>query len=601
MSAELFLNTLFHDKPEGDYILIWEKRIDKKISYWFNQTEKAVKHFNKQGSLQDTYVGCGTSLAALPQFRRCKAAEISGIAAAWLDVDILDPVHSKPNLPETNFKAAEVIVPFPLKPTIVVHSGHGYQFWWVFDKFIKFNNQVEHDSAADLLHQFTWTMRDCARTMGYDLDMTFDLSRVFRIPGGKNFKDKPALPVIMEKCSEDYYTQEEFRNALISLRASLGENATPIESRKSVSKVVSMVTGEKFVMDPDAEPPQDKFEVLSELEPKFLATWEHKRRDFKSGDESASAYDLSLASFATLAGWERQEIVDLLIAFRRRNGLPPKLVEGYYRRTCDKAESVIRERQQFEELNEILQDNTLTNIDPNKTPEENEDAKEKARVAAKAALSTILKVNVLEILKFNIHPAEFKMITDQTSILIGGIKNLVDQPCFRRVFAEATGKYMPKMSETKWATVSTALMALWKETSAGEDTSTIGTVRSWLQGFLANHTPLYDPAEGIKAHRPYFHNGALYLAGPDLRHYVGLYEQEVINRKAMGIMLKEYGFTPLNHNVKLDSGWVSRSVWKIEIAKDPVVKSFVNEDMLRNASQQLLDEQEAEKQDTEAA
>ncbi len=51
MDAERFFKTLFHDKPDSEFILIWEKRDNKKVSYWFNETSKAIEHFNQTGQM----------------------------------------------------------------------------------------------------------------------------------------------------------------------------------------------------------------------------------------------------------------------------------------------------------------------------------------------------------------------------------------------------------------------------------------------------------------------------------------------------------------------------------------------------------------------
>jgi hypothetical protein len=53
----------------------------------------------------------------------------------------------------------------------------------------------------------------------------------------------------------------------------------------------------------------------------------------------------------------------------------------------------------------------------------------------------------------------------------------------------------------------------------------------------------------------------------------------------MGIMLREYGFIPLTINIRGDGRYFSRSLWKIEIAKDAVAQSFVNDSILRNANE----------------
>jgi hypothetical protein len=584
MDAELFLNTLYHDKPESDRILIWEKRKDKKVSYWFDHISDAIKHFKAQGSKQDTYVGCGTSAKTLPAFRRCLADEISGIPAAWIDVDILDPVHSKPNLPENALKAKEIIEPFPLKPTIIVHSGHGYQFWWVFDKFGKINNEHQRDLAADLLHRFTWTMRDCARSMGYDLDMTFDLSRVFRIPGGKNFKDESApIPVTMEYCGSNYYSIAEFQTALDQFRLNLGEDATPIgERKKTAVPTTCPVQGKKFVIDPNAEPPQVKFDALLELDTKFRASWEHRRKDFKSGDESASTYDLSLASFAFAAEWEEQEIVNMLIAFRRVNGLPAKLVEKYYERTLITASNAIKDKKIIDDLNDIVSD---LDAAENKPPEE------KAALidSAKELLKKLLKIKFIRLVEYNMDPKEYRVEMASGEIHLGGIQNLFDQLCFRRKIAEAIHVYIDKMKEETWGKVVRALFHIIEKEDVSDETNNKGQIRIWMTKFLTDHAPLYDMTEGVRSDRPFYHSNYFYFSGSEFRNYVAKFCQEIINPKAMGIMLKESGYRSVHRSVKNEQGkYITRSLWEIEISKNIVAQEFVNFEALREANRQLI-------------
>jgi hypothetical protein len=108
--------------------------------------------------------------------------------------------------------------------------------------------------------------------------------------------------------------------------------------------------------------------------------------------------------------------------------------------------------------------------------------------------------------------------------------------------------------------------------------------------------------EGLVSHRPFYHRDSLYIFGPDLRNYVAMFWKELINPKTMGIMLKEFGFTSLILNIKKDTGYVSRSVWKIEISKDKVAEEFIDWDMLNNANNalleaQMLKDQEGEKND----
>jgi hypothetical protein len=116
------------------------------------------------------------------------------------------------------------------------------------------------------------------------------------------------------------YSPEYLRTKIIAVE----ESVTPA-NKGSVPE---------FDLSRDAEPPADKLRALLQ-NPKVRASWDHDRDDLQ--DRSASAYDLSLASFAAARGWSDQEIVDLLIASRRHNHKPVKLRADYYERTLTTA------------------------------------------------------------------------------------------------------------------------------------------------------------------------------------------------------------------------------------------------------------------------
>ena len=71
------------------------------------------------------------------------------------------------------------------------------------------------------------------------------------------------------------------------------------------------------------------------LDSKFRQTWKKDRPDMQ--DQSASSYDMALANAAVRADWPDQEVVNLLIAFRRAHGFDLKLREEYYALTIGKA------------------------------------------------------------------------------------------------------------------------------------------------------------------------------------------------------------------------------------------------------------------------
>ncbi len=92
---------------------------------------------------------------------------------------------------------------------------------------------------------------------------------------------------------------------------------------------------EVFSLDPQAVAQTRLLKALCANHPKFALTYDRKRTDL--ADQSPSAYDLSLASFAVQAGWTDQDIVNLLIQSRRTHGDDLKLRRDYYERTLAKA------------------------------------------------------------------------------------------------------------------------------------------------------------------------------------------------------------------------------------------------------------------------
>ncbi len=113
--------------------------------------------------------------------------------------------------------------------------------------------------------------------------------------------------------------------------------------------------GLTLILTPDAEPPKEKFEALMEIE-KFRLTWLAQRTEpeFQKADGSPdwSSYDLSLATQAFKKGLSDQEVVNLLIKFRRQHNANPQKAQrpDYITRTLQKAKG--GDRGQLERLKE---------------------------------------------------------------------------------------------------------------------------------------------------------------------------------------------------------------------------------------------------------
>jgi hypothetical protein len=325
-----FLNALFGSKPWDLFLLLW--RLPEKRSRWFRDVCEAAAYVEKfRGT--DVYVGVSFSPADYGSCNRCKAKDTAGMPALWMDFDYQDPVHKKKNLPPTMQDALGLIPP-EIPPSMVIHSGHGLQAWWIFAAPWTFANPEDRQLAAALADDSKRLFKQRAAARGWDVDSVADLARVMRVPGTTNTKIREDVrPVDILEINDLRYDPQ-------GIRAYLDRELTPstlvsVPQRQAKRGSAQSVAGEDIVLDPGAKLPIEKFRLLCDIEPRFRRSWEHRRRDLR--DQSPSAYDQSLATFAARVHWSDAEIVALLIAHRRKHRADLKLRQDYYRRTIEKA------------------------------------------------------------------------------------------------------------------------------------------------------------------------------------------------------------------------------------------------------------------------
>ena len=187
-----------------------------------------------------------------------------------------------------------------LKPSIIVHTGHGIQAYWLLKEFWAFDNPVERHQAATLSRRWVSTIQAVAMAQGYDVDAVGDLTRVFRLPGTTNRKADPVPVEIISADADLRYGVDDFDPFLVAEEFEPGTGTT--------------VNVGALTLRADAEPPALKLLASMENDTKFKKTWHRLRTDLQ--DQSPSAYDMSLASLAVAGGWKDQEIADLIIASR---------------------------------------------------------------------------------------------------------------------------------------------------------------------------------------------------------------------------------------------------------------------------------------------
>ena len=555
-----FLQELWGFKPENLNILIWQKKGKK--SYWFTDIGKIANYLEKNKDQSDIYMGVGLSSKDYGLKNRCPANEIAGITGFWADIDILDEVHKKENLPASLEEAKSL---FPEPPTCVIHSGHGIQAWWLFREPWIFENEDERFKAQAMCQAWHHRLLERATARGWVIDATFDLSRILRIPGTKNLKDPKDVRDV-ELIEQEWTTRYEPDDLV---------PAIVVEKKERVEAEIG-----RIALRPDAAPPTEKWEALMSAEPKFKKSWNHDRKDLS--DQSPSSYDFSLASIAFQADWTDQEIVDLLIAHRRKHKADLKLRKDYYLRTLEKLKL---ERKHQEKINEALETHSkrateikvaLANAKVTLIEAENNGASLEREEILKE-LEKILGVRIEKLQKFLSEPPSYRLQTLATNISIESAGDIISQTKFRIKIADATGVVIRPFKKEEWSDIAQLILNACEEIEVGEESTEAGFINSLLRKYLHRNTNLVslqsveEYGEKIQEEGfPFSLEGYTYISLSEVRKFIRVTSGDVLTTKQVGKLLRIAGWSNCVINVKVDEKKTSRSLFKKKIEPSEV-------------------------------
>ena len=401
--TEQFLNALFGSIPQNTQPLIWQPEgVKSGRFYWPESVSEAAEAI--QGGI-NYYAGGGLS----PQMDRknlkngkmpfskngCLKDKIAGIVGHWADIDYGMDGHKKSHLPPDEGAAMQILRSFPLKASIVIHSGHGLQAWWLFSEPWMFGSKAERDQASSQARRFNEQIRLLAN--GFDVDSVHNLNRLMRIPGTIN--RKPGFP----DAEAEILEINAGRYKPIEFEKYLPQVSSEFATKKNTVIAATIANG--LVFKANAEPPADILDSLLDQDPKFKATWLKQRDDLPS----ASEYDLSLMTQGLNLGLSDQQVIDLDISWRRRHNEQPEkaLRQDYMLATLAKAKE------------------TATECD------------EKSRAAF---LKQWLRTDILSVTIFRGDTDSYKVETSAGDVSIPNTDHLTNQKKLRDCFLRATGK-----------------------------------------------------------------------------------------------------------------------------------------------------------------
>lgn len=210
MKPSEFLNIVYRpqDLPEAckdANISLWEKLTKESLhlsleSINNGQLDSYVTKW--VGENRDVYFGVSLRRPNLLRSQRGKSQDLRGLPGLFLDIDIEDGsgdlAHAAHNLPRSDENVVEILSVLP-EPTSIIHSGHGWHVYWLFDKVHDLDNSIGKSNSNHLygsaLESFQRKAIAHANALGYHLDFTGDLSRVLRLPGTINYKAGLNKPV----------------------------------------------------------------------------------------------------------------------------------------------------------------------------------------------------------------------------------------------------------------------------------------------------------------------------------------------------------------------------------------------------------------------
>ena len=311
-------------------------------------------------------------------------------------------------------------------------------------------------------------------------------------------------------------------------------------------------TGGGLALDPEADPSILKLEVLLKANPKFRKSWEQDRKDMNG--QSASAYDLSMATIALGAGWSDQEVVNLLICWRRKHGHDLKLRENYYVVTLYKAKEPIVMAQAQEQLEEALL------LRPEDHPE-----------VLKAKLKTLFGVDITRIVKYLGDPPIYYMYTEQGNITLGKIENVMSQEKFRGLAAAATGVVIPSVSKRIWEHRVQAMLRACEEIEVGDASHRAQETSLWLAKYLLKKPPREDHEweKAAEAKQPFVRHGRVHVVIDDLRKWLELAMGNQMTSHALGQRLRLCMAQREQVNIRIGNTKTTRTCWMLSEENAP--------------------------------
>jgi hypothetical protein len=574
MDAATFFHLLFDDAAGPDALIsIWT--LPDKRTRWFEDCNEAAKYIayrndpapgvgplaipNDLALRPNIYFGCCLYQPDITSGRG-KASDVVGLVGLWADIDF-GPNHKGKNIPPDLDTATHIIERLGVPPSIVVHSGHGLQPWWLFKEFLPVPMPPEDavtlklhiaDDPVRLSERWGATIKAVAHANGYTVDSVHDLARVLRPPGTMNRKAKPVQVTAVASDPLLRYEPDYLESMCVEMTVQ-GALLRSTDSAPS-SGTLDLRPGRQLTVN------LAQVERMTAVDTRFKATWNGKRRDLPDG--SASSYDMALAHFGVLLEWSDQRIADLIYLWRIMYSRDPQKAarRKYIEDTIHKARQRRDEEQAVEEITEPSQSQS-----PPPAGAKSDNPTDPSRADILARLQKVLRVPIARWVQYGAADADYTLILDDgRAIVIGPVEAVTSPTRFRNAVYQTVGILPPRVKNSTWDGVCRYL-AIIRETIENPEESREAEAVEWVTAYLAAGEGRHICTEGLdiaiekkallrRAGRLHIRLDGVWKYLAATAGYGNLTKQTV--RKA----LQAAGFvstvvTPTNRNIKAQRYW----------------------------------------------
>ena len=167
----MLLETLFKDMRSDEQIYVWRKTPSER--HLFDSVSQVLEYAQSVCDDSDVYFGVGFR-------KRGSYDEVTRLPAAVADVDDKKGQYTQDEL-------ANHIAAFPVKPSFLISSGHGFHVYWLYPQ------PVAPEQGQEASRGFVSVVGS---------DAVHDPERILRIPGTKNHKDPTDVRDVVQLLAE---------------------------------------------------------------------------------------------------------------------------------------------------------------------------------------------------------------------------------------------------------------------------------------------------------------------------------------------------------------------------------------------------------------